>query len=165
MKNVEKRIYRFASGLLIGMLGILSFSCTNNEDFEAFELEGSIVGFNSCSFHSNGRVGYVIVSNDHADTISTFSLSPSQLRFPAAVGTNPNRPIFSIPQNVFDQAVSTRTPEVFLEDFPIKVTYRRATQEDRESFSVLCIGVFSTLPFARGIWDEKQVVVIKASRN
>ena len=163
MKNIEKKIYRFKSGLLFGLLGILYFSCGEKENGELFEMNGFIAGYDYCSFHSNGRVGYVIISNDHADTIFTYSLSPARLRLPAPVGLIPNRPIFTISQHVFDQAGSTRTPEVFLETFPIKVTYRKATQEEKIMFSPLCLGIF--VRFASGLWGEKQVIVLKASRN
>lgn len=165
MKKVDNRIYRFTSGLLIGMLGIISFSCVENENGELFELKGFIAGYNYCSFHSNGRVGYVIISNDLADTISTYSLSPAHLSLPTPVGLNPSRPIFTIPQHVFDQAGSTRTPEVFLDKFPIRVIYKKSTEEDKQRFFFACIGTLSTVSFATGIWDKNQVIIVKASRN
>jgi len=150
--------------MFIGLMLMLQFSCVEREDFETFEMEGSIVGFDYCSFHSNGRVGYVIISNDLADTISTYSLSPERLRLPAPVGLNSNRQIFTIPEDAFYQAGLTRTQEVLLENFPIKVTYRKATQEDKVRFATICLGEIF-VSFARGVWDEKQVIVLKALRN
>ena len=149
--------------LFIGLMLMLQFSCVEREDFETFEMEGSIVGFDYCSFHSNGRVGYVIISNDLADTISTYSLSPERLRLPAPVGLNSNRPIFTIPEEAFYQEGVVRSLEVLSKNFPIKVTYRRATQEDKQHFSFLCIGELTTASFSQGVWDEKQVIVLKAS--
>lgn len=150
--------------LFIGLLLILQFSCIEKENFETFEIEGSIVGFNYCSFHSNGRVGYVIISNDFADTISTFSLSPARLRIPAPIGLNSERPLFFIPEEAFYQEGITRSLEVLSRNFPIKVTYRKATEEDKRRFSFLCIGTLTTASFARGVWDDNQVIVLRASR-
>jgi len=147
--------------LFIGLMLMLQFSCVKREDFETFEMEGSIVGFDYCSFHSNGRVGYVIISNDLADTISTYSLSPERLRLLAPVGLNSKRPLFTIPEKVFYQEEFGRSREVLSQNFPIKVTYRRATQEDKLRFSFLCIGGLTTVSFSPGVWDDKQVIVKK----
>jgi hypothetical protein len=165
MKKVDKRIYRFTSGLLIGLLGILSFSCVEEENGELFEMNGFIAGFDYCSFHSNGRVGYVIISNDLSDTISTYSLSPDRLSLPSPVGLNPNRPIFTIPEEAFYQEGIVRSREVLTQNFPIKVIYRPATQEDKQRYFFVCIGTLSTASFAQGIWDKKQAIIVKASRN
>ncbi|RZS96465.1 hypothetical protein BC751_2036 [Cecembia calidifontis] len=157
-RNVLK--YFFLALILIGKAG-----CLEKEEFETFELEGSIVGFNYCSFHQNGRVGYVIISNDLADTIATYSLSPSRLRLPAPVGTNSNRPIFTIPEEAFYHEGVVRSAEMLSQTFPIKVKYRRATQKEKDGSIRGCLTADTTASFAPGIWLDKLVVVQSASIN
>lgn len=157
-RNVRR--YFFLAMILIGQSG-----CLEKEEFETFELEGSIVAFESCSFYMGGKVGYVIISNDLVDTIATYSLSPSRLRLPAPVGTNSKKPIFTIPEEAFSHEDVVRSHEMLSQTFPIRVKYRLATQKEKDESIRICTSDFPSAAFVPGIWLDKLVVVQSASIN
>jgi len=170
MKKVDNRIYRFTSGLLIGLLGILSFSCVEKDEnlsddvFETFELEGFLVGFDPCTV--TFLVGYVIISNDFQDTVTTYSLSPPEelYRMPTPVGLDPKSPLFSIPEDQFRGGgvfPEFHNPEPLTINYPIKITYRKILEEEKRIF--FC-NAFIGRPFGRN-WSNNQVIVLKAEKS
>jgi hypothetical protein len=160
---------KFLKSLFIGLILLLQVSCGEKEDFEIFEMEGFIVGFDPCTINHNYRVGYVIISNDFSDTIATYSLSPKEFKMPAPVGLNPNRPLYTIPEQEFryfrDSAYFPEfldSPDSLIKNYPIKVTYRKALEH--EIPIIACQADFNMADFIKQRLFN-QVIVLKASKN
>jgi hypothetical protein len=155
--------------LFFCLMLLLQFSCIEKEDFELFEMEGFIVGFHPCSVNHSYRIGFVIISNDFSDTIATYSLSPNEFKMPAPVGLNPKRPLYSIPEHEFRYFRESAYfpeflyyPDSLIINYPIKVTYRKALENERPS--QICTTDIIRSDFSRQ-WVNNHVIVIKASRN
>ncbi len=154
--------------LFIGLLLTLQFSCVEKEDFETFELEGFILGFDPCTINHNYRIGYVIISDDFSDTITTYNLSPEEYKMPAPVGLNPNRPLYTIPELEFRNFRGSAYfpeflfyPDSLVKNYPIKLTYRKA--QEHEKPILWCTTDFYMGDFINP-WMNNQVIVIHAFR-
>lgn len=155
--------------LFIGLILLHHVSCVEKEEFETFEMDGFIVGFNPCTINHQYRIGYVIISNDFSDTIATYSLSPKEFRMPTPVGLNPNRPLYTIPEQEFRYFRGSAyfpeflyNPYSLIKNYPIKVTYRKASEN--EYVANRCTFDIFLGDFIRQ-WLNNQVIVVKASKN
>lgn len=166
IKNIQIRFLKY---VFIVLVFLMQLACVEKEDFETFEMDGFIVGFNPCTINHQYRVGYVIISNDFSDTIATYSLSPKKFTMPAPVGLNPNRPLYTIPEHEFRYFGGSAYfpeflyyPDSLIKNYPIKVTYRKASEN--EYVANRCSLEIFLGDFIRQ-WSNNQVIVVKASKN
>ncbi|GHB39029.1 hypothetical protein [Mongoliitalea daihaiensis] len=166
IKNIQNRFLKYVFMVLVFLIQL---ACVEKEDFETFEMDGFIVGFNPCTINHQYRVGYVIISNDFSDTIATYSLSPKKFTMPAPVGLNPNRPLYTIPEHEFRYSGGSAYfpeflyyPDSLIKNYPIKVTYRKALEHELQINR--CRADFNMADFIKQ-WLFNQVIVVKASKN
>lgn len=167
--NIAKNICTNAINyVVLGLLFLMPLACIEN-DSEFFEMEGFIVGFHPCSINHSYRIGYVVISNDFSDTITTFNLSPREFTMPTPVGLNPKKPIFTIPEDNFRYyrgssylAEFIDYPDSLIKNYPIKIVYRNAFEHEWPS--MICNDDIFPGDFGRQ-WINNHVVVVRASKN
>lgn len=171
MKNIIQIVknihHSFLKYVFIGLVFLMPQSCVEKEDFDTFDMEGFIVGFDPCTVRS--KIGYVIISKDFVDTVTTYSLSPSENRMPAPVGLDPNRPLYTIPEQEFRYFRSSAYfpeflyyPDSLIINYPVRIAYRKALEEER--IVNFCSTDINTSDFWRQ-WGNNQVIVVKAFKN
>ena len=94
----------FTKLILIILLGLLFIRCDKDKD-ELIHMEGYIVGYDPCTVrppYNRSKVGYIIISEDLKDTLTTYSLSDNGIMMPAIVVFNSDT-LYEIPALYFNR--------------------------------------------------------------
>jgi len=129
MKNILLKTFLIA-------LVLYSISCTK-EDNNLIKNSGYIIGFDPCTINANYRIGYIIVTDDLADTLLTYNLSDTYHKLPATVLLNPLDTLYKLPISNFENYKSSPFFENTLRyNYSINFTYSKAI--DNELIFNLC---------------------------
>jgi hypothetical protein len=105
-----------------------ALSCKKQEAKPDVITEGYIIGFDQCTAgqRTNHGAGFVIVANNHRDTLLTYSLPDS---------------LYDFPDHLFAKGLySPLFPESARNKYKITFSYRLAAESEKKQPFVLCRG-------------------------
>lgn len=109
---------------------LFCISC-GKEDNNLIKKSGYIIGFDPCTIGASYRIGYIIVTNNLADTLLTYNLSDIKHKIPASILLNPSDTLYKLPASHFENYKSSPFFEDSLRfNYPINFTYSIATENE-----------------------------------